>query len=103
MSACIRFRPRITKKKTFLLPSARIRLMTISEKNSQFLEIKKHLQKKSLFQEIIKTFFQLFLLVFSWPSLTFLKISQKFFFDLVALINFFRNLSNVFSILSPFF
>ena len=65
MSARIRFRPRITKKTMcFFLPSARIELLPIFEKNHLILVHEKNIPKK--FQEINKTFFQLcfFLLVF---------------------------------------
>ena len=57
MSARIRFRPHITKKTCgFFLPSARIGLLPISEKNSQFREPKKHSEKIKLILRYKKYF-----------------------------------------------
>ena len=95
------FRPRITKKTcVFFLPSARIELLPIFEKTS--VDKKTFKKKPSSFHEIKKTFSQLcfVLLVFSPPSLILFKIGQKFFY-FAALINFSRNLSNVFFFWGP--
>ena len=86
MSAHIRFRPRITKKKhvVFFLPSARIRLLPISEKKPvDLMGIKKHpVKKTSSFREIKHIFPAMFFFAcfFSSPLLSFLKIGQKLFF-----------------------
>ena len=103
MSARIRFRPRITKKKCFFFSPARALdcWRFPKKKNSQFQEIKKTFQKKTKFiSRYKKIFFQLCFtcLFFSSPSLTFFKIDLFFYF--VALINFYRKMSNVFFISS---
>ena len=84
------------------LPSLRIGLLLISEKKQFFSGDKKNITKKTKFiSGEKKTFFRLsfFCLFFSSPSITFFQIDY-FFFYFVALINFSRNLSNVFFILS---
>ena len=105
MSVYIRLRSRITKKKhIFFLPSARIRLLPISEKNQLISgDKKKDFEKTSLFQEIKKHFPSyvfIFLVFFSSPSLTFFTMDQ-FFFYFVALINFSKKFSNVIFIWAP--
>ena len=51
------------ESRLLLLPCARIELLLISEKNSKFLKIKKHSEKKFILGNK-KSFFQFFLLVF---------------------------------------
>ena len=80
----MRFRQCITctkKKKFFFLPSARIRLLPIPEKNSLYQEIKK------LFSSYV--FFSCFFVAF----INFFSNRSKVFSYSVALINFSRNLS----------
>ena len=113
MSPRIRFRPRITKKHVFFLPSARIRLLPISGKNSKFREIKKQFEKNKFISRDKKYFcgYVFFACFFLSPSLTlFLNRSKVFFIlspslfqkyvqcflYLVALINFSKNMFNVF-------
>ena len=101
MSARIRFKPRITKKNMFFLPSARIGFMPISEEKQLVSGDKKKMPKKNKFISGDKKYFSsyVFCLFFRRPHYLFL-IDQKFFY-LVALISFFRILYNVFFILSP--
>ena len=104
MSARIRFRPRITRKNMcFFLPSARIRLLPISEKkliSGDKINISK---RTSLFQ-VIKNIFPsmfLFCLFFFVTLNNFFLNKSKGFFNFVQLNNFCRNLSNVFFIWAP--
>ena len=82
----------------FFLPSARIRLLPLSEKNCQFREMKKRCRKKtSSFREIKNILPGIFFFAcfFRRPHYLFLKkVKSVFYF--VALINFSRNVSNVF-------
>ena len=82
MSVRIIFKSCITKHVGFCLPAHALDCCWFQKKNKK-----------------IQLCFSL--LVFSSPSLTFLKIGQHFFIYLVALTNFSRNLSNVFFISSP--
>ena len=101
MSARIRFRQRIynQKKNVFFLPSARIRLLPISQEKIQLIsEDKIKFRKTNNFISRDKKLFSsyvFFACFFRKPSLTFCQIDQQFFY-FVALISFSRNLSNIF-------
>ena len=88
MSTRIRFKQRITKKKTgvFFLSSARIGLLPISEKKQFISRDKKTFRKKHTFISRDENIF---------PAMFFLLV----FF--IALINFLSNRSKVFFISSP--
>ena len=102
MSARIRLRPHINTPKNcftcFFLPSTRIGLLPISKTEQLIWGNKKNIPKKTRLFQRQKYIFQA--TFFLSTSLTFLKTVQKFFY-FVTLINFSRNLPDVFFIWSP--
>ena len=98
MSARIRFRQRNTKKNMcFFCPSRALDCCRFSKKICLFREIKNHSEKKKFITGDKKNIFpaMFFFLFFSSPSSIFFSNRSKVFY-FVVLINFSRNLSNVF-------
>ena len=101
MSARIRFRPHITKKMYFFLPSARIRLFPISEEKQSISGDKTNIFVKKYFITRDKKYFSSYVFfAFFFVALIAFFI-RLIFFNLVAVINFSRNIFNVFFIFSP--